>query len=584
MNRIAVVFIFTLYLNLDIRKSTGAQCPNYCQSCTEVDTDPVCNCGSGKYYLKESCLACNTFGVNCIRCSNESQCDECIPGKWDSRCNKDCELSCKDGKCNLKDGSCTCIQGFYGNNCQIQCSPNCLGNSCMDNGHCNCTPGHYLPTCKANCLSACQECTNDSSCSLCPSGKFGKFCEQECRCNGNGCNMLTGDCIVKICQETCASCDDSEPCNECIGGWFGSKCDYACPGNCYGGCVQSSGVCNACPLGYYGSKCDQACNYCSESGCSLNGDCYSCYPGFYGTFCNLTCPSSCILTCNPADGSCNCPLNCLTCSGSNSCTQCKDRYYGYVCGSLCSPTCKQGLCDMQTGYCVECNSSSYYGDFCNTLCTFTCSTNGCERQTGSCFGCEDENVYGTFCNITCNRKCKDQMCSQENGHCTNGCIPNYYGSTCENVCSENCISSTTESICDSKGKCTSGCMDGFIGDTCTTDDRNQESEETNSGSMIGGSVGGVLGVCAVVALVVVVLVLKKKGITWKESKKTYEDISPRRMQDEPYSALAVSSTTGNEILESEPRSELTIEGEDNRVYYNDERVYYKNVGGNVHKT
>ncbi|WAR16115.1 hypothetical protein MAR_030709 [Mya arenaria] len=66
------------------------------------------------------------------------------------------------------------------------------------------------------------------------------------------------------------------------------------------------------------------------------------------------------------------------------------------------------------------------------------------------------------------------------------------------------------------------------------DGRNQQTEETNSGSVIGGAVGGVLA--------------------------EYE------------------------IPDSEPRSELTIEGEDNRVYYNDERTYYKNVGGNVHKT
>ncbi|WAR15961.1 hypothetical protein MAR_030555 [Mya arenaria] len=63
------------------------------------------------------------------------------------------------------------------------------------------------------------------------------------------------------------------------------------------------------------------------------------------------------------------------------------------------------------------------------------------------------------------------------------------------------------------------------------DDHNQQTEETNSGSVIGGAVGA-----------------------------EYE------------------------IPDSEPRSELTIEGEDNRVYYNDERAYYKNVGGNVHKT
>ncbi|XP_052764642.1 uncharacterized protein LOC128206310 isoform X2 [Mya arenaria] len=116
------------------------------------------------------------------------------------------------------------------------------------------------------------------------------------------------------------------------------------------------------------------------------------------------------------------------------------------------------------------------------------------------------------------------------------------------------------------------------------DDRNQQTEKTHSGSVIGGAVGGVLGVCVVVALVVVVLVLKKKGIIWKESKKTYEDISSGRSQDEPYTTLAAASTTEYELPDSEPRSELTIEGEDNRVYYNDERAYYKNVGGNVHKT
>ncbi|XP_052764652.1 uncharacterized protein LOC128206316 [Mya arenaria] len=75
------------------------------------------------------------------------------------------------------------------------------------------------------------------------------------------------------------------------------------------------------------------------------------------------------------------------------------------------------------------------------------------------------------------------------------------------------------------------------------DGRNQHTEETTSDSVIGGAVGGVLGVCAVVELVVVVLVLKEKGIIWKESKNTYEDISPGRSQDEPYTTLAVASTS-----------------------------------------
>ncbi|XP_052764086.1 multiple epidermal growth factor-like domains protein 10 [Mya arenaria] len=503
--------------------------------------------------FNNGCNPCNTIGVNYTSCSNASQCEECDIRKWGARCYQDCAVGCKDGICNPLDGSCTCIQGFYGYNCQTQCSPTCLGNNCLDNGHCNCTPGYYLPTCTAKCFSACEECSNDYSCTVCPTGRYGEKCQLECQCSDDtGCNIMTGDCITRPCPQACTSCLDSENCNECVVCRFGSTCYNTCPTNCEGGCVQSSGVCYTCAKGYYGSKCDIRCSHCGESGCLQNGECNNCYQGYFGTFCNLTCPSTCHPKCNQADGSCTfyCPANCLTCSDRNLCTQCKAGYYGYVCSSACSTTCKEGKCDIKSGRCVECTSSSYYSDFCNTTCRSACSTNGCERQTGSCFGCK----------------------------------PNYYGSTCEHVCSENCANSTTESNCDSKGKCISGCTDGFTGDTCTTDGHNQQTEESKAGSVIGGAVGGVLGPCAVVALVVVVLVLKRKGILWKKSRKTYEDISPRICQDKPYTTLAVAYTAENEIPDSEPRSELTIEGKDNRVYYNDATAYYKHVGEHVLRT
>ncbi|WAR15947.1 PTPRS-like protein [Mya arenaria] len=175
----------------------------------------------------------------------------------------------------------------------------------------------------------------------------------------------------------------------------------------------------------------------------------------------------------------------------------------------------KGLCDIQSGYCVECNSSSNYGNFCNTTCSSACSTNGCERQTGGCKGCIDDTVYGTFCNITCNTNCKDQMCSQLNGHCTNGCISNYYGSTCYNICSENCANSTTESKCDSKGKCNSGCIDGFIGDTCTS---GSEKNVKRDAAAIGGGVGGVVLLALVAVLVAIFLKRRRKS-------KPYEDRS-----------------------------------------------------------
>ncbi|XP_052765628.1 uncharacterized protein LOC128206928 isoform X3 [Mya arenaria] len=147
-------------------------------------------------------------------------------------------------------------------------------------------------------------------------------------------------------------------------------------------------------------------------------------------------------------------------------------------------------------------------------------------------------------------------------------------------------SSLTESKCDSTGKCNYGCIDGFIGDTCTSAEKKQTvgaEEETGSGSVIGGAVGGALGLCVVLTLVVV-LVIKKKGLKRKERKKTYEDISPEGGQNEPYTTLEVAKTTEYEIPDSEPQSGLSMESKDTGLYYNNENVYYKNVGGNVQKT
>ncbi|XP_052764651.1 receptor-type tyrosine-protein phosphatase mu-like [Mya arenaria] len=442
-----VFFNFTLHLTVDICMSGG--------------NDIVYHCNSSEFFFNRGCVPCTTVGLNCLRCSNTFQCDECIPGKWGSKCNEDCGAGCNDGKCNFKDGSCTCIQGFYGSECKGQCSQDCLGNTCLDNGHCNCTAGHYLPTCNAKCYSACKECTNGSSCTVCPSGKFGKTFQNVCQCNNKtGCDIITGDCIATTCPDACTSCVNKDRCNGCTVGWFGSKCDYKCPNNCNGGCVQSSGVCYACSKTNYGSNCEQQCYYCDDNDCKQNGECYKCYQGFYGSFCNLTCTSKCTPNCNQDDGSCtfNCPANCLSCSDNASCTKCKDSFFGQL------------------------------------------------------------------CNVSCNANCKDQMCSQINGHCTTGCLPNYYGSTCDYVCSKNCANSTTDSKCDSTGKCSSGCIEGFIGDTCSmkAELENEKSDEHmseqpgTSAIAIGVGVGGVIMLALVVVLVFVVLKMRR-------NRKPYED-------------------------------------------------------------
>ncbi|WAR15931.1 hypothetical protein MAR_030525 [Mya arenaria] len=191
-----------------------------------------------------------------------------------------------------------------------------------------------------------------------------------------------------------------------------------------------------------------------------------------------------------------------------------------------------------------------------TRCDSNCTDCDTSESSGSCRNCRD-GFYPSH------SYCLGNECKRENGVCLNGCRDGYFGTICDQECSKRCRNNSGV-ICNIDGACLGGCVEGYFGKRCKSDGRYQQTEETNSGSVIGGAVGGVLGV--------------------KESKETYEDISPGRSQDEPYTTLASASTTEYEIHDSEPRSELTIEGEDNRVYYNDERVYYKNVGGNVHKT
>ncbi|XP_052761401.1 cell death abnormality protein 1-like [Mya arenaria] len=272
-------------------------------------------------------------------------------------------------------------------------------------------------------------------------------------------------------------------------------------------------------------KCELVCTKCRGGVCNQEGECTSCFDGKYGSFCNKICPEDCVESiCIQIDGSCQhqvqCPVNCVNCTDNVTCSECKNSFYGIMCSFKCSSTCKGRTCDKESGRCENCELS-HYGDF------------------------------------------------------------------CENVCSKNCAGSLTESKCDSTGKCNYGCIDGFIGDTCTSEAEKQQTvgaeEETDSGSVIGGAVGGALGLCVVLTLVVV-LVIKKKGLKRKERKKTYEDISPEGGQNEPYTTLEVAKTTEYEIPDSEPQSGLSMESKDTGLYYNNENVYYKNVGGNVQKT
>ncbi|XP_052764661.1 multiple epidermal growth factor-like domains protein 10 [Mya arenaria] len=584
----------------------GTQCDSNCTECDGSASSGAClKCEDGFYPNQFNCQPC-TY-PNCKTCSNPSTCDSCKDGFWGETCIATCAEGCVNETCNTSNGFCSCLTNFYGKKCDGQCSDHCVPSTCFGiSGNCLCKQGYFGASCRSQCGNYCADCTNFPSCSLCETGKFGDTCQSFCQCDGNAeCDIVTGECLPcgtdclscnnnvctacgtgkygSQCEHTCSStcydvCDNQGNCQSCVSGYYGHHCEFecncefgcdhlqghclneACPINCNDTCDVSSHTCYSCSRGYHGPYCNFTCpGKCADSRCYSNGSCLSCETGYYGNSCNMECQQMCESNkCRQNDGLCEvCPANCVSCESNTACTRCKESKYGQICSLSCNDKCTDKMCNIK-GECYNCSSVSAFGNYCNLTCNHECYLSSCDRYTGACKSCKNNSVFGIFCSETCSPYCLGNKCERESGVCLNGCSDGYFGAKCDQECSKGCRNSSG-TICDLEGTCLGGCTKGYLGQRCFSDGRNQQTEETNSGSVIGRAVGGVLGVCVVVALVVVVLVLKKKGIIWKESKKTYEDISPGRSQDEPYTTLAAASTTEYEIPDSEPRSELTIE-------------------------
>jgi hypothetical protein len=95
-----------------------------------------------------------------------------------------------------------CKHGFYGSECKLDCSSNCMNVSCnKDSGKCNlgCKNDYSGDMCCLN-NKNCLYCANTTVCRECKSGYFGQFCNQTCSdlCINNDCEINTG-----ICTEGC---------------------------------------------------------------------------------------------------------------------------------------------------------------------------------------------------------------------------------------------------------------------------------------------------------------------------------------------------------------------------------------------
>ncbi|XP_062611741.1 multiple epidermal growth factor-like domains protein 10, partial [Saccostrea cucullata] len=182
-----------------------------------------------------------------------------------------------------------CDAGSWGKHCSNVC--NCGGANCNPvTGGCLCPPGKIGHHCEQECGAS----------------YFGFQCAQQCGCQNNGvCDKVTGECT---CQPGWSGtfCDQ-----KCPDGMYGADCSNQCPDCLNGGsCDSITGLC-LCAAGYKGNLCNQTCD-----------------PGTWGTNCQSYCPSLCKQNCVPTTGECPCHQGaCLN-------------------GGIC----KQGKCVCQYGF------------------------------------------------------------------------------------------------------------------------------------------------------------------------------------------------------------------------------------------
>ncbi|CAC5357943.1 Cell death abnormality protein 1 [Mytilus coruscus] len=264
----------------------GMDCKYICDCSENSDCDPetgLCNCHIG--YEGRTCNEnCRDqfYGQNCSHhcsCPNQQPCHHvrghclCPKGFKENTVRKDAR--CVEGKCDPKDGKCTCSPGYSGRLCNENCPQNSFGDGC--NSTCTCDTNSRCHPVTGECL--CDPGFNGKDCSKkCSAGFYGPGCIYNCKCSRTSvCNSQTGKCT-------------------CDRGWTGEYCDHKCA------------------FGFYGIGCVNRCSCSANHQCHhMTGDCH-CEPGKQGSYCNETCDAgkygmACLKicscsNCNPVDGVC----------------------------------------------------------------------------------------------------------------------------------------------------------------------------------------------------------------------------------------------------------------------------------------
>ena len=367
--------------------------------------------------------------------------------------------------------SCTCEDGYFGDNCDAA-SDECDSHPCQ-----NCE-------------------TND----CCTDGDNAYTCACKPGFEGENCATDIDECASEPCQNG-ATCDDSntdqhgvEPgvfrCT-CVGSYHGELCDtetdFCAPAPCINGgtCTgtEDSYTCQ-CADGFEGDNCDTDVDECASSPCQNEAPCTqgiatyscSCQLGFLGTNCDATADNCASSPCQQVGSTCETSETAYTCT-------CAAGFTGDNCDATdpCTPTnpcLNAGTCDGSTGSAVCTCALGWHGDVCSED-TDECASSPC--NTGTCT--DGTNAYTCTCDAghtgdNCDEvadPCTPSPCAN-GGDCSAGdagaavcaCAAGYFGDLCETNVDE-----CEPAPCLNGGECTDGvnaftcaCADGYGGDTC----------------------------------------------------------------------------------------------------------------------
>uniref|UniRef100_A0A8W8N019 Fibrillin-1 n=1 Tax=Magallana gigas TaxID=29159 RepID=A0A8W8N019_MAGGI len=400
-----------------------SHCEHYCNN---TDGSYLCSCRDGYNVVNfskcediDECSTINTGVDGCQNCTN-------TPGSFHCSCFEGYVLN------NTTMSNCTkCPEGYYGENCQEQCSCGQGSERCDHITGCYCKPGwtgtlcetdinEYIDEC--NELSTCQHnCTNlqGSFECACTAGysleNDGRSCKDIDECLGDThcehyCNNTDGS-YVCSCRDgynlaNFSKCEDIDECSTINTGVDGCQNCTNTPGSfhcsCFEGYVLNNTTmsnCTKCPEGYYGENCQEQCS-CGQGSerCDHITGCY-CKPGWTGTLCETD-----INECNSTDNPCNSYTEeCINNDGS------------FIC------RCKEGFTNSANDSCKdidECNESSTCQHNCTNLQgSFECAcTTGysLENDGRSCKDI-DECLGDSHCEHYCNNTGGSYVCSCRDG-------------------------------------------------------------------------------------------------------------------------------------------------------------------------